>query len=215
MAEVLASESVTVTSTVPAVWLGAVAVIDVGLSTVTVLEGTTALPKSTDAPALKFVPVMATFVPPEVGPAAGVTLVTAGVGVPKVKMSADEGAEVWMSESSTLTATVPAACAGDLTVTDVEDVATALVEVPPNVTIMIAVKFVPAILTVVPPVVGPLAGLRPVTAGVGVPYSKMSPVEVADSLPSVESIALTSTAPAGSGGADTVIVSCVFVEIVS
>jgi hypothetical protein len=66
---------VTVTSTVP-VPAGAVAVIDVAELTVAVVAETN--PKSTVAPATKPLPVTTTDVPPAVGPAPGLTAVTAG-----------------------------------------------------------------------------------------------------------------------------------------
>ena len=70
---------VTVTSTVPAVPAGAVAVIWVALLTVTLVAAFE--PKLTEAPLTKFVPVIVTMVPPVVGPAVGLMLVTVGAGV--------------------------------------------------------------------------------------------------------------------------------------
>ena len=45
-----------------------------------------------------------------------------------------------------------------------------LAGVCPNVTLETPVKFVPTIVTLVPPVVYPVFGLSPVTVGVGVVY---------------------------------------------
>jgi hypothetical protein len=69
---------VTVTSTVLALSAGAVAVIDVSLTTVNDVAGV--VPKSTAVAAVSPVPVMVTTVPPEVEPLLGLTAVTAGTG---------------------------------------------------------------------------------------------------------------------------------------
>ena len=66
---------VTVTSTAPALPAGAVAVIDVAESAVTVAA---LAPKSTAVAESRLVPVMTTEVPPAVGPAVGAMLVTVG-----------------------------------------------------------------------------------------------------------------------------------------
>ncbi len=66
----------TTTLTVPAAWGGVVAVIVVGLTTVTPVAAIA--PKKTDAPAAKLVPVIVTAVPPAVGPLVGVIPVTVG-----------------------------------------------------------------------------------------------------------------------------------------
>jgi hypothetical protein len=67
---------VTVTVTAPALPAGVVAVMDVPLTTTTLVAA--AVPNVTVAPATKFVPVMVTAVPPAVGPLFGLTLVTVG-----------------------------------------------------------------------------------------------------------------------------------------
>jgi hypothetical protein len=67
---------VTVTVTAPAVPAGAVAVIDVLLTTTTLVAAV--LPNVTVAPDAKLVPVIVTAVPPAVGPVFGLTLVTVG-----------------------------------------------------------------------------------------------------------------------------------------
>jgi hypothetical protein len=67
---------VTVTVTAPALSAGVVAVIDVLLTTTTLVAAV--LPNVTVAPDAKFVPVMVTAVPPVVGPVLGLTLVTVG-----------------------------------------------------------------------------------------------------------------------------------------
>jgi hypothetical protein len=67
---------VTVTVTAPALPAGVVAVIDVLLTTTTLVAAV--LPKVTVAPVAKLVPVMVTAVPPAVDPLFGLTLVTVG-----------------------------------------------------------------------------------------------------------------------------------------
>ena len=68
---------VTVTSTVPAVWAGDVAVIEVAPLTVTVAL---VEPKLTVEAAVKLVPVMVTEVPPAVPPELAEREVTVGAG---------------------------------------------------------------------------------------------------------------------------------------
>ena len=67
---------VTRTSTVPAAWAGAVAVIWVALLTVTPLAAVP--PKVTAVAPDRLVPVMVTVAPPAVGPAVGEMEVTVG-----------------------------------------------------------------------------------------------------------------------------------------
>ena len=68
----------------------------------------------------------------------------------------------------TTTSTAPAACAGVVTVIDVaEFTVTPVAGVPPKVTDVAPVRFVPVIVTVVPPAVGPALGESPVTVGAG------------------------------------------------
>jgi hypothetical protein len=67
---------VTTTSTLPAVWDGAVAVIVVGEVTVNVLAAVP--PNVTPVAPVKLVPVIVTLVPPEPVPVPGETAVTVG-----------------------------------------------------------------------------------------------------------------------------------------
>jgi hypothetical protein len=67
---------VTVTVTPPTLPAGVLAVIVVLFVTTTFVAA--ALPNVTVAPVAKFVPVMVTAVPPEVGPLFGLTLLTVG-----------------------------------------------------------------------------------------------------------------------------------------
>ena len=70
---------VTVTSTVPELPAGAVAVICVGRFTVNVVAGVA--PNFTAVAPVKFAPVIVTTVPPAIGPFAGDTAVTVGPAV--------------------------------------------------------------------------------------------------------------------------------------
>src|SRR5207302_514080 len=126
---------VTVTSTCPAGAAGEVAVIDVVLLTVKVAA---VAPKETPVAPLKFVPEMVTVAPPAVLPVVGLSPLTTGGGVTKVKASA-----------------APVALLGVKAV--------ALTE--PNLTAETPVNPVPVMTTDVPPAVLPLAGLTPVTVG--------------------------------------------------
>ena len=66
----------------------------------------------------------------------------------------------------TVTVTAPAACAGVVAVIRVALTTTTFVAaVPPKVTVAPAAKFVPVIVTPVPPAAGPVFGLTPLTVG--------------------------------------------------
>jgi hypothetical protein len=95
--------SSTDTFTGPAAFAGVTAWISVVLTIVT-LEAV-AVPNSTDAPARKFVPLIVTAVPPDVGPLFGDTLLTDGVRALYVKFTLDvlDSPFTWM-----MTPTVPA-----------------------------------------------------------------------------------------------------------
>ena len=71
--------------------------------------------------------------------------------------------------SVTVTLTGPGVCAdGEVAVIDVGPFTVTLVaEVPPKLTVAVAVKFVPVIVTVVPPAAVPVPGEIPVTVGAG------------------------------------------------
>ena len=70
--------TVTMTSTGPATWAGVVAVIDVAVTTVTVIAAVP--PTLTVAPVAKFVPVITIGMPPAVVPLGGLTALTVGGG---------------------------------------------------------------------------------------------------------------------------------------
>jgi hypothetical protein len=75
---------------------------------------------------------------------------------------------LWVSGFVTVTVTAPAACAGVVAVMVVLFVtATFVAAVPPNVTVAPETKFVPVIVTAVPPATGPLFGLTLLTVGTG------------------------------------------------
>src|SRR4029079_14214512 len=145
----------------PAAWAGVVAVIDVALATVTFVAAVP--PTVTVAPVAKFVPVIVTFVPPAVDPLVGEIPVTVG-GVPYVNPFVRVPLRPLGFVAVTLTA--PAACAGVTAVIDVELATVTLVAaVPPIVTVAPVAKFVPVIVTFVPPAVVPAVGEIAVTVG--------------------------------------------------
>jgi hypothetical protein len=151
---------VTVTVTAPAAPAGVVAVIDVLLATTTLVAATP--PNVTVAPLAKFVPVIVTAVPPATGPLFGDTLVTVGVPIyvnPLVRLPL-------CPPEVTVTVTAPAVPAGVVAVIDVLLATTTLVaDALPNVTVAPLAKFVPVIVTDVPPATGPLAGETLATVG--------------------------------------------------
>jgi hypothetical protein len=193
----------TVTSTVPAEPAGAVAVIEVALTTVKVVAA--AVPNFTAVVPVKLVPVMVTEVPPVVDPEVGLTAVTVGgEGGTKVNWSFALVAEV-PPGPTTVTSTVPAAPAGAVAVIEVA-LTTVKVEaaVAPNFTAVAPVKLVPVMVTEVPPVVVPEFGLTPETVGAGGRTKvNWSFALVAEVPPGV--VTVTSTVPAAPAGAVAVI----------
>ena len=152
---------VTVTVTAPALPAGVVAVIVVAFTTTTFVAA--ALPNVTVAPAAKFVPVIVTDVPPVTGPLFGFTPLTVGTTTyvnPFAKLPLCDPTFV------TVTVTAPALPAGVVAVIVVLFTTVTLVAAPlPNVTVAPAAKFVPVIVTDVPPATGPLFGLTLLTVG--------------------------------------------------
>jgi hypothetical protein len=153
---------VTVISIVPAVPAGLVAVIWVALFTVKVAA--LVVPNLTAVAFVRFVPVIVTTVPPVVVPLVGVIPVTVG-GATYVNPSAGPVALV-PPTVVTVRSTVPAVPAGAVAVIWVAlfTVKVAALVVP-NLTAVAFVRFVPVIVTTVPPVVVPLVTLIPVTVG--------------------------------------------------
>jgi hypothetical protein len=153
--------TVTVTVTAPATPAGAVAVIVVVLVTTTLVAA--AAPNVTVAPDAKFVPVIVTAVPPAADPLFGDTPVTVGV---TTYVKPFDRFPVCDPGLVTVTVTAPALPAGVVAVIVVLLVTTTLVAAAaPNDTVAPDAKFVPVIVIDVPPTVGPLLGLTPVTVG--------------------------------------------------
>ena len=121
-----------------------------------------ALPNITVTPAAKFVPVIVTPVPPAAGPLFGDTLVTVGITAyvyPLVRLP------LW-PPTVTVTVTAPALPAGVVAVIVVLfTTLTFVAAVPPNVTVAPEAKFVPVIVTAVPPPVDPVFGATLLTVG--------------------------------------------------
>ena len=153
--------TVTFTVTAPAAFAGVVAMIVVLFVTDTFVAAAT--PNITVAPAPKFVPVIVTALPPAVGPALGDTLLTVGMTT-YVKPFVSE--PLCAPGLVTVTVTAPTLPAGVVALICVPLVTTTFVAVAaPNVTVAPAAKFVPVIVTAVPPTVGPLFGDTPLTVG--------------------------------------------------
>jgi hypothetical protein len=143
---------------------------------------------------------MVTEVPPAIGPEVGVSPVTVGVAeATKVKVPAGEVGLV-PPVLVTVTATGPAAWAGDTAVRLVALVNVTLVAaVPPKLTVEALVKLVPVMVTEVPPAVGPEVGVNPVTVGVAALVKvKTSAGVVALVWPA--SVTVTSTGPTAWAG---------------
>ncbi len=141
----------TLTVTLP-VRAGAIAEICVLESTVNDVAGV--LPKVTDVAPVKFVPVSTTVLPPAAEPVPGLT-------VPRV------GAEKYVNETlllvpfgvTTLTWTVPAEWAGEVTVICVSEFTVKAGRLLPKLTLVAPVNPEPVSVTTVPPPVGPPLGL--------------------------------------------------------
>jgi hypothetical protein len=112
----------------------------------------------------KPLPVMVTLVPPPVEPSVGLTLLAVGK---YLNRSADVRALV-PCDVVTVMSTVPAFSAGETALIVVAELTEKLVALTePNFTADAPVKFVPVIVTVVPPATGPLGGLILVIVGFG------------------------------------------------
>jgi hypothetical protein len=122
-------------------------------------------PKETALAPRKPLPKSVTDVPPPVGPLVGEILETTGITALKVNLLFTDVA-LGPSTVVTMMSTRPAVWAGEVAeirlggVTTMDAAAT-----PPKETVLPAVKFVPEMTTLVPPVVGPLFGETPVTVG--------------------------------------------------
>jgi hypothetical protein len=157
---------VTVTSTAPGVLeAGAVATIVVGLLTVNVAE--LPVPKSTAVAPENPVPVIVTDV--LAGPPFGLTAVTTGAGgatyvyrSPGLVALVPPGVVTVMSTAPSVPVTGAVAT---IVVALLTEYVAGLAE--PKSTAVAPVRFVPVIVTDVPPVLGPVAGLTLVTVGGG------------------------------------------------
>src|SRR5712692_9815439 len=154
---------VTTTFTAPAACAAVVAVICVALTTTTFVAPVP--PNVAGAPVTKFVPVMVTAVPPAAAPLLGLTLVTVGADA-DVYVYPLVNVPLCVSGLVTTTFTAPAACAAVVAVICVALTTTTFVApVPPNVAVAPVTKFVPVMVTAVPPAAAPLLGLTLVTVG--------------------------------------------------
>ena len=157
---------VTFTFTVPAAWAGLTTVSFDGLATWTVVPS--AVPKATAVAPVRWEPVTATVVPPEVDPEVGVNDVTVGGGAPNLKGGGRcDGA----TGRGHLDLHVPGPWAGALTVALAALVTWTVVPaaVPKAMTVA-PVRWVPVTATAVPPVVGPEVGVNVVMVGAGCTY---------------------------------------------
>ncbi len=152
----------TVTVFAPAEPAGVTALIFVELATVNEVAATP--PIETEVTPVRFVPLIAIAVPPAAGPALGTIVVIAG-GARKVNppgiVAAPPGVftvtDFGPTVSDGVTAVIVVAFT---TVTEVADFVPILTEVAP-------VKFVPVIVIVVPPAVGPWFGVTELAVGGG------------------------------------------------
>jgi hypothetical protein len=133
---------------------------------VTVTLVAVAVPNCTVAPEAKFVPVIVTGVPPDVGPLLGEIPLTVGAAVatyvnPLVRLPL-------CLPTVTVTVTAPALPAGVVAKICVALWTVALAALLPNSTVAPGAKFVPRIVTAVPPPTGPVLGDTLLTVGVRV-----------------------------------------------
>jgi hypothetical protein len=137
---------------------------------------------------VKLVPVIVTVVLPVVRPFVGESEVTVGAGGRNLNPVAFVTAP---PESVTLTVTLALVCDGVFTFMVVVLVTETIVAaVPPKVTAsVVAVKFVPVMVTVVPPAVGPEAGATVVTVGAG--GTNLNPVAFVPEPPESVTVTLT------------------------
>ena len=131
-----------------------------GVNTVTDVELTLVIDvpalaaKDTAVVPLKFVPVIVTVVEPPAGPVDGDTEVIVGAATnvkPPVLVAVPPGVVRTTSRA-------PSVPDGVVTVTDVAPTVPRVPAAPPIVTPVVPVRFVPVIVTEVPPAIVPLAG---------------------------------------------------------
>ncbi len=197
--------AVTVTSTVAADSAGEVTVIEVVELTTTPVPAT--VPNFTPVTPVKPVPVIVTVVPPAVDPVLGLTPVTVGAGgAVKVNWSAGALAARCPRPAVTVTSTVAADSAGEVTVIEVAELTTTPVPATvPNFTPVAPVKPVPVMVTGVPPAVEPGGGAEAGDGGGGRGgEGELVGGAGGRSVPPA-AVTVTSTVPADSAGEVTVI----------
>ena len=163
-----ASVLVTTTLTAPAAWAGVVAVIVVLLTNVTPVAA--APPTLAVAPDRNPVPVIVTAVPPLVVPVLGVIDDTVGAGFPPVGavyVNPPLKVPLLLSGFVIVTSTGPAGWAGVVAVIVVLVTVTSVGAAPPSVTVAPDANPVPAMVTVLPPLVVPEVGVIEATVGAG------------------------------------------------
>src|SRR5580704_2545194 len=163
---------VTATLTAPAAPAGVVAVIVVLLIPVTPRAALP--PRLAVAPAAKLAPLMVITVPPVVRPVFGDTLLTVGAGNTYVKPAVS--VPFWPSVFVTVMFAAPAPCPDVVAVIVVLLITvTPRAALPPRLTVAPAAKFVPVIVTAVPPAVEPVFGDTLLTVGAGAVRPAVSP----------------------------------------
>jgi hypothetical protein len=113
------------------------------------------VPKLTDVAPFRSVPVIVTVVPPSVEPLVVVKEVIVGVGTMKVKLPVEVSGP---SGVVTVISTVPDACGAVWATMVCVSTTVKITVVVPNLTDVAPMRFVPVIVTVVPPSVDPLVG---------------------------------------------------------
>ena len=155
---------VTATLFAPAVPAGVFAVIEVALTTTTLVAATPFT--FTVAPVIKLVPVIVNAVPATSGPEAGLTLVIVGAAANVNALALVTVPPRVVTATFATTFVDPVVPVGVLAVIEVGLTTTTLVAATPfTFTLVAPVKLVPVIVKAVPPAIGPEAGLTVVIVG--------------------------------------------------
>lgn len=122
-------------------------------------------PTVTEVVPMRFVPPRVIVVPPVVGPELGVTDEMVGAGAKYVKPLGRLAVPPEVVTETIFGPTLP----GGVTAINVSALttATAVAAAPPIVTEVVPIRFVPEMVMLIPPVVGPDAGATEVTVGAG------------------------------------------------
>jgi hypothetical protein len=145
---------------------------------------------------VRFVPVSVTTLPAVNGPIVTFKLVAAGT---PTKVKADDFVTVPVGPAK-VTATRPALLAGVVTTADVAVFDTTVPALDPNVTEFTYARFVPVIVTCVPPAIAPAIADRDVTVGAA---AKVKALVFVTEPPGVVTITDTAVALATFAGVDT------------